>query len=1600
MTPFTMKGLLLLAIVAAPFFLQGQPNYIGSVEISNQMPDPTHSLGSAFYTITINRGTSSGSFNVSLFTELVNMPVGAQFYWSGSTDLSFSATETSKQVGLEIRLTSYADAGVYSFKVIAMVNIIGAAPETESAIGYLNVCSLPVLVDYPPGITKVCLGEEVSLGVTATSTDGDISFQWMKLGTDGYYHNIPGETSHTLTISSITIDDLGSYGVSINNDCGGIYTTGYEITADLTPPQQSPTVGFPVGESGINDCYPPLGPTEEQIAALFYDDSGGPVFVNKSAVAGGDVCDWWVTYQYDISDQCGNMLTKTITYSGGDQTPPVADCGHMYIPFGVDGYIYLDASYLQDCVYDNCDETVEIVIEDIAIICPGNDQAIPITMIDGCENTSNQNIMISGTNRTAILEFIEGPTSNCPGLQTFQVRLFDQDENTGIPGMNINFYLANLSQSYSPAGCAETDSEGIATFTLDMTNPDAQGFYLQAEFLSECPFNGFVTELEFYIDNTQPVWTQAWPSDQYRLDLCEPPEGYSDEYIASLFIEDGYSTDGMVYVTHQTYVAWDGCDWTQNIIYMVTDNCGNQVDYIETIVHYSGRDQTPPSISISELIVHLGIDNTAEITPEMFEIYVSDDCEGPISISIRGDTSFDCEDTPGKTIYLILEDQCGNESISPVYIELQSRPVSVSFIAPDSPICRDVNKFVALISDDLTGVPLPNMLVRFTIGSTPYDAYTDDYGYAIKEIDLSGYTGTSVWVAVESVYGCPFIAPVVIKNLEFDNTPPSLKPGATFPYTVSGINSCAPTGGPSSEEIASLFEDDSGLPVNVEIFIILDEDNISDCGWTRTFHCQVSDHCGNIFPEPSYVIYTGSDQTPPQLLAGAEFPPSQSGIDACLPPWEPTADQIALLFTDNCSNPVIVTRFEEAIGDKCNWTMVYTYKIEDHCGNVVEPFPVIQFSGGDQTRPLMRNDIDFLPNLEGLIACEPFTPYTDAQIAEYFYDECEGPVFVDKVWETEWNGAVWTTTYVYDVSDECGNVFLPKPVITVQGRLPGPVAICRSELMVSLQMDGTLELTTDMFDLGSYDFCGLDVELSVCPDFISCDSQQEFPVILTVTNTAGQSSFCTTMIEILPRIATINYSGPLEAAYGETIELVARLLDDEDGLPVEGQTVEFVFPNQEVMATTDAEGYARATLVFEPLPGTGPETWLIINHIGTCPYLGFSITNEFTIRASACAEYTGDYIVITEANKKADVNLSAYVNLLLPPPGANITQSQIQFYANQEPIGVPVPIEALVFGDLVDHTSGTASYKWLRVSPGVYEINARVIGQYNNIMTGLDCEAAALVTVAIPSNDYTSGGGYLFVERPAGLYIPYEGSKNHFGFSLKFNKKQNNIQGTALTIIRVNVDGQERVLRARANTWSHLNISGTNASFAGFAAVEDVTDFMNPVSFEGRLTMQMEVTDYRATGESTDRAGISLTRIDGTLWYASDWIMNLSQLRQQPLAEGDIMVPVLTGPVYINEIGDEPALKLFEDGGLSLNVYPNPFRDQVSFDLVYDQNTSLLLEVYDIRGAKLATLFNGKVEAGQIYHIEYEPQGVLSGILIYRLMVDGKVLNGKVVYQK
>jgi hypothetical protein len=68
--------------------------------------------------------------------------------------------------------------------------------------------------------------------------------------------------------------------------------------------------------------------------------------------------------------------------------------------------------------------------------------------------------------------------------------------------------------------------------------------------------------------------------------------------------------------------------------------------------------------------------------------------------------------------------------------------------------------------------------------------------------------------------------------------------------------------------------------------------------------------------------------------------------------------------------------------------------------------------------------------------------------------------------------------------------------------------------------------------------------------------------------------------------------------------------------------------------------------------------------------------------------------------------------------------------------------------------------------------------------------------------------------------------------------------------------------------------------------------------------------------------------------------------------------------------------------------YPNPFNPSTSIEFILSTSGHATLNVYNLLGQEVATLFRGELAAG-IHSVEWSPRNLANGVYVYRLEVEG-----------
>lgn len=92
-----------------------------------------------------------------------------------------------------------------------------------------------------------------------------------------------------------------------------------------------------------------------------------------------------------------------------------------------------------------------------------------------------------------------------------------------------------------------------------------------------------------------------------------------------------------------------------------------------------------------------------------------------------------------------------------------------------------------------------------------------------------------------------------------------------------------------------------------------------------------------------------------------------------------------------------------------------------------------------------------------------------------------------------------------------------------------------------------------------------------------------------------------------------------------------------------------------------------------------------------------------------------------------------------------------------------------------------------------------------------------------------------------------------------------------------------------------------------------------------------------------------------------------------------------------------------EAPGVALSVStasPNPFSNATQFSVSIPRGGLVQAEVYNLLGQRVAELFSGRIEAGEVRTLEFRADGLPAGIYLYRVQAGSQVITRQVTLMR
>jgi autotransporter-associated beta strand protein len=484
---------------------------------------------------------------------------------------------------------------------------------------------------------------------------------------------------------------------------------------------------------------------------------------------------------------------------------------------------------------------------------------------------------------------------------------------------------------------------------------------------------------------------------------------------------------------------------------------------------------------------------------------------------------------------------------------------------------------------------------------------------------------------------------------------------------------------------------------------------------------------------------------------------------------------------------------------------------------------------------------------------------------------------------------------------------------------------------VVLGLDGTASITAAQVNDSSYDHSS-NITLSVTPNKFTTANAGVNTVTLTATDASGNSTQAATTVTVQKRAAIVKYTGDSTEQYSDKQMLTAVLTDSATGTVLSSKTIGFNIGNQFVSALTDTAGKTDTSLLIAQDPAMA--------HILKAAFTGDSLFMPaadsipfVVVTEDARAYYTGALFGLTGSGTTTTITLSATIRDITAeatasstdPFAGDISNAKVTFInRNTNTVIATVPVSLV---NTQDTKAGTATYNW-PVDIGTsnakdFTIGVQVNGYYQRNVS----EDNTIVTVSKSLKEFVSGGGYIQLTRSAGEKAGDAGSKNNFGFNVKFDRRSRNLQGNFNTIIRRTEADGLHVYQVTGNILNTLwAIPGFGAlpawaSFSGKASIQDITNPLAPVIVDDNVTVKMEMTDRSETGTG-DAIAITIWNRTGVLLFASNW--NGWRNDDQVLAGGNIRINNGASllPIIITDLVDGNAHN--QGSLLEIGLAPNP----------------------------------------------------------------------------
>ena len=154
--------------------------------------------------------------------------------------------------------------------------------------------------------------------------------------------------------------------------------------------------------------------------------------------------------------------------------------------------------------------------------------------------------------------------------------------------------------------------------------------------------------------------------------------------------------------------------------------------------------------------------------------------------------------------------------------------------------------------------------------------------------------------------------------------------------------------------------------------------------------------------------------------------------------------------------------------------------------------------------------------------------------------------------------------------------------------------------------------------------------------------------------------------------------------------------------------------------------------------------------------------------------------------------------------------------------------------------------------------------------------------------------------------------------------------------------------------------------------------------------------DYPYTPQEIKAAGVSMFN-SGNAVIGNKTFINVDTLKNEFERANNLGCPLNNSDSKPSAARETTSAVQESYTQLKVAAYPNPFVDVVRFTIQSDISGQARLDIVNMMGQKVATVYSGFIEANQSKQVEYRSATRVQENLIYIFTIGGKQVTGKLL---